>query len=140
MGSLNRVTLIGRLGADPELRYTPASAAVCNFSVATSESWKDKGSGEKKEKTEWHRIVVWRELAELCSKYLAKGREVCIEGKLQTRTYEKDGQKHYATEVVAEKVVFLGSGNGERQEQEAPRSRDGTQGQPAIPPDDDVPF
>ena len=109
MGSVNRVILIGNLGADPELRYTPNSKAVCNLRVATTETWKDKG-GDKQEKTEWHRVTVWGEQAENCQKYLAKGRQVYVEGRLQTRTYDKDGQKHYATDIVADRVVFLGGG------------------------------
>ncbi len=145
MGSLNRVTLIGRLGADPEIKATPSGAMVCNFSVATSESWKDKASGEKKEKTEWHRVQAWRELAEVCGKYLAKGREVCVEGKLQTRTYEKEGVKHYSTEVVADRVVFLGSGksDGAREEDHQPsqRGQRAPEGNPPPPgSDDDIPF
>ena len=109
MGSINKVILIGNLGADPELKYTPSSRALCNLRVATTEVFKDK-SGVKQERTEWHRVTVWGEQAENCSKYLAKGRSVYIEGKLQTRSYEKEGQKHYATDVVADRVVFLGGG------------------------------
>jgi single-strand DNA-binding protein len=111
MGSINKVILIGNLGADPELKYTPSSRALCNLRVATTEVFKDK-SGVKQEKTEWHRVTVWGDQAENCSKYLAKGRSVYIEGKLQTRTYDKEGQKHYATDVVADRVVFLGGGGG----------------------------
>jgi single-strand DNA-binding protein len=111
MGSINKVILIGNLGADPELKYTPSSRPLCNLRVATTEVYKDK-SGQRQEKTEWHRITVWGEQAENCSKYLSKGRSVYIEGKLQTRSYEKEGQKHYATDVVADRVVFLGSGGG----------------------------
>ena len=111
MGSVNKVILVGNLGADPELKYTQSSRAVANMSVATTETYKDK-SGQKQEKTEWHRITVWGDQAENCSKYLAKGRSVYIEGKLQTRSYEKDGQKHYSTEVVADRIVFLGGGQG----------------------------
>lgn len=104
--SVNKVILIGRLGKDPEVKYTNAGNPVCNFSLATSEKW---GSGnEKKEKTEWHRIVVWGKLADLCGQYLAKGREAYIEGKLQTREWEKDGAKQYTTEIVADVVQFLG--------------------------------
>jgi single-strand DNA-binding protein len=115
MGSVNRVFLIGRLGADPELKFTANSRAVCNFSLATSETWKDKQSNEKQERTEWHKIVCWGDQAEHCKKYLAKGREACVEGKLQTRSYEdKEGKKRYVTEIVAERVTFLGSSNGER--------------------------
>jgi single-strand DNA-binding protein len=109
MGSINKVILIGNLGADPELKYTPSSRALCNLRVATTEVFKDK-SGVKQERTEWHRVTVWGDQAENCSKYLAKGRSVYIEGKLQTRSYEKEGQKHYATDVVADRVVFLGGG------------------------------
>jgi single-strand DNA-binding protein len=111
MGSVNKVILIGNLGADPELKYTPTSRPLCNLRVATTEVYKDKG-GQRQEKTEWHRVTVWGDQAENCSKYLAKGRSVYIEGRLQTRSYDKDGQKHYATDVVADRVVFLGSGGG----------------------------
>lgn len=111
MGSVNKVILIGNLGADPELNYTPNNKAVCNLRIATTEVWKDK-AGAKQEHTEWHRITVWGELAENCSKYLSKGRSAYVEGRLQTRSYEKDGQKHYSTDVVADRVVFLGGGAG----------------------------
>ena len=106
-GSVNRVFLVGHLGADPELKYTPSGRPVANMRIATSESWKDQ-SGAKQERTEWHRIVVWGDQAEACGKYLAKGRLCAIEGKLQTRSYDKDGQKHYATDIVADRVTFLG--------------------------------
>ena len=111
MGSVNKVILIGNLGADPELKYTPSSRALCNLRIATTEVYKDKG-GQRQEKTEWHRVTVWGDQAENCSKYLSKGRSVYIEGRLQTRSYDKEGQKHYATDVVADRVVFLGSGGG----------------------------
>ena len=111
MGSANKVILIGNLCADPELKYTPSQRPLCNLRIATTEVFKDKG-GQRQEKTEWHRVTVWGDTAENCDKYLAKGRSVYIEGKLQTRSYDKDGQKHYATDVVADKVVFLGSGAG----------------------------
>ncbi len=111
MGSVNKVILVGNLGADPELKYTPSSRPLCNLRIATTEVFKDK-SGQRQEKTEWHRVTVWGDQAENCSKYLAKGRSVYIEGRLQTRSYDKDGQKHYATDVVADRVVFLGSGSG----------------------------
>ena len=109
MSGLNKVMLIGRLGNDPEIRYTPDGTAVANFSIATSEEWKDKNSGEKKERTEWHRIVAWRKLGELCGEYLSKGRQVYIEGRLQTRSWEKDGVTRYTTEIVASDVQFLGA-------------------------------
>lgn len=108
--SVNKVILIGRLGQNPEVRYTPSGAAVANFSIATSESWMDK-SGQKQERTEWHRIVVWGKTAENCNQYLSKGRQVYIEGRLQTRQWQdKEGQTKYTTEVQAQTVQFLGSG------------------------------
>src|SRR3989338_8666711 len=111
--SVNKVILIGRLGSNPEIRYTPSGAAVGNFNIATSENWNDK-TGQKQERTEWHRIVVWSKLAELCNQYLTKGRQVYIEGRLQTRQWDdKDGNKRYTTEVVANTVQFLGAGKGE---------------------------
>jgi single-strand DNA-binding protein len=106
--SVNKVILLGRLGQDPELKYTPGGAAVCNFSLATTESWSDK-SGQKQEKTEWHRVVVWGKLAELCNQYLAKGRQAFLEGRLQTRSWDdKDGNKRYTTEILASTVQFIG--------------------------------
>src|SRR5437763_5412556 len=111
MGSVNKVILIGNLGADPELKYTPSSRALCNLRIATTDVFKDKG-GQRQERTEWHRVTVWGDQAENCSKYLSKGRSVYVEGRLQTRSYDKDGQKHYATDIVADRVVFLGSGGG----------------------------
>jgi single-strand DNA-binding protein len=112
MGSVNKVILIGNLGADPELKYTPSQRPLCNLRIATTEVYKDK-SGQRQEKTEWHRVTVWGDQAENCNKYLSKGRSVYVEGRLQTRSYDKDGQKHYATDVVADRVVFLGGGGGE---------------------------
>ncbi|MBD66452.1 MAG: single-stranded DNA-binding protein [Halobacteriovoraceae bacterium] len=107
--SVNKVILLGRLGQDPELKYTPSGAAVCNFSLATSESWNDKNSGQKQERTEWHRVVVWGKLAELCNQYLSKGRQAFVEGRLQTRSWEdKSGQKRYTTEINATTVQFIG--------------------------------
>ena len=111
MSGLNKVMIIGRLGSDPEIRYTQDGAAVANFSIATSESWNDKSSGEKKESTEWHRIVAWQKLAEICGEYLKKGKEVYIEGRLKTRSWDKDGVKHYMTEIHASYMQMLG-GNG----------------------------
>jgi len=109
MSGLNKVMIIGRLGSDPEIRYTQDGAAVANFSIATSESWNDKSSGEKKESTEWHRIVAWKKLAETCGEYLKKGKEVYIEGRLKTRSWDKDGVKHYMTEIHASYMQMLGS-------------------------------
>jgi single-strand DNA-binding protein len=140
MGSVNKVILVGRLGADPELKSTQSGRSVCNLSVATSEQWKDKQTGQKQEKTEWHRVTVWGDQAENCGKFLAKGREVYIEGKLQTRSYEKDGQKHYATDIVADRVTFLGGGGDRDTASQAPRKDHDTGSQ--VPPDDgtEVPF
>lgn len=109
---MNRVTILGRLGKDPEAKHLPTGSMVCNFSIATSDRWKDK-DGNSQEKTEWHSIVAFGKLAEICSKYLEKGRQTLVEGKLQTRSWEDDsGKKHYRTDIVASNVVFLGqSGN-----------------------------
>ena len=140
MAGINKVILIGRLGRDPEVRYTPDGTAVANFSIATSTEWTDKGSGDKKEKTEWHRIVAWRRLGEICGEYLAKGRQVYIEGRLQTREWDdRDGNKRYTTEIVATDVQFLGS-----RESAGPREPYGGP-PPSEPPygdsnDDDIPF
>jgi len=106
---LNQMSLIGNLGGNPELRHTTNGTAVANFQVATSEKWMDKKSGEPKENTEWHRVVVWNGQAEACAKHLAKGRQVYIQGKLQTRKWEdKNKVTHYTTEIVAREVKFLG--------------------------------
>ncbi|MCA9381753.1 single-stranded DNA-binding protein [Candidatus Dojkabacteria bacterium] len=106
--NVNKVMLIGRLGQEPEAKYTPNGTAVSNFSIATSEKWKDKASGEWNEKTEWHRIVSWNKQAEFCNQYLKKGSLVYIEGKLVTRSWDdKEGQKRYMTEVVANTVQLL---------------------------------
>ncbi len=132
--SVNKVILVGRLGQNPEVRYTPSGAAVANFSVATNEAWTDK-SGQKQERTEWHKVVVWGKLAELCSQYLAKGRQCYLEGRLQTRQWQdKDGQTKYTTEIQAQTVQFLGStGAGASREGGAEFSQDqsfeGAQGQ-----------
>ncbi|HEX4453697.1 MAG TPA: single-stranded DNA-binding protein [Kofleriaceae bacterium] len=112
-GGVNKVILVGNLGADPDMRYTPSGQGVCELRVATSESWNDK-NGQRQERVEWHRIVVWGKRAEVCSKYLSKGRQVYVEGRIQTRTYDdKDGNKRYITEVIANDVQFLGGGNRE---------------------------
>ncbi len=108
MAGLNKVMLIGRLGRDPEIRYSQQGTAVVNFSIATSEQWTDKNTGDRQEKTEWHRIVVFGKQAEICEKYLSKGSQIYVEGRLQTRNYEKDGQTHYMTEIVVNNFQFLG--------------------------------
>jgi single-strand DNA-binding protein len=138
--SLNKVQLIGNLGKDPELKYTPSGVAVATFSIATSESWKDQ-DGNQQEKTEWHNIVAWRKLAEICGEYLKKGKKVYLEGKLQTRNYEKDGIKRYVTEIVADQLIMLDGGgagggrgsSGGAAAETAPMNAD-------VPKDDDLPF
>ena len=135
MGSLNKVMLIGNLGADPEIRYTPSGTAVANFTMATHENWtKD---GEKQERVDWHRIVAWRRLAEIAGEYLHKGSQVYIEGPSQTRSWEdKDGNKRWTTEVVVRSIQLLDR-NGEKSERPpAPEEAPGYEG----PDDDDIPF
>jgi single-strand DNA-binding protein len=109
---VNKVILVGNLGNDPEIKYMPSGDAVCNISVATAESWKDKQSGEKVDHTEWHRVVMFRRLAEIAGEYLRKGSQVYIEGKLKTRKWEKDGQTHYTTEIEAREMQMLGGRGG----------------------------
>jgi len=149
MAGVNKVILVGHLGADPELRYTPSGQGVCELRVATSESWNDK-NGQKQERTEWHRIVVWGKRAEICSKYLNKGRQVFVEGRLQTRSYDdKEGHKRYTTEIIANDVQFLGGGKGEGGARpggaatDAPPAHEdmgGFGGYNGGSPDDDIPF
>ncbi len=110
--AINKVILIGNLGQNPEIKHTPSGQSVCNLSIATNEAWTDK-NGQKQEKTEWHRVVVFGKLADLCAQYLQKGRQAYIEGKLQTRSWQdKDNQTRYTTEVVAQTVQFLGGNAG----------------------------
>ena len=112
--SVNKVILVGRLGRDPELKYTANGVPFCRFSMATDDSWNDKNSGERQERTEWHNIVVWDRLAEICNQYLTKGKLVYIEGALQTREWDdQDGNKRKTTEVRARDMVMLGGGSGE---------------------------
>jgi single-strand DNA-binding protein len=149
MSGLNKVMIIGRLGADPELKTLQGGAQVCKLSVATSENWTDK-QGQKQERTEWHRVIVWNKTAELASKYLAKGRQVYIEGKLQTRSWEdQQGQKRYATEIQGHSIQFLGSapdknGNqGQGQQQSgggAPAGFGDFGPEPAFDSSDEIPF
>ena len=105
---LNKVTLIGNLGADPDSRFMPTGGQVVTLSIATSRRWKDKQSGERKEQTEWHRVIMFNKLAEICAEYLHKGSQVYIEGRLQTRKWEKDGVDHYTTEIIADQMTMLG--------------------------------
>ncbi|MEJ2200505.1 MAG: single-stranded DNA-binding protein [Desulfuromonadaceae bacterium] len=153
--SVNKVILVGNLGKDPELRYTPSGAAVATFSLATSERFKDR-NGDMQEKTEWHNVVAWRQLAEICGKFLHKGKQVYIEGKIQTRSYDdRDGNRRYITEIVADQMQMLGSrgdeGGGQRggyapaentpQRQKAPSEPVYEENNdPPFNPDDDIPF
>jgi single-strand DNA-binding protein len=131
-GGVNKVILVGNLGADPDMRYTPSGQGVCELRLASSESWNDK-NGQRQERTEWHRIVVWGKRAEVCSKYLSKGRQVYVEGRIQTRTYDdKDGNKRYITEIIAADVQFLGGGGREG----AQGGRSGGRSDEAPPPSD----
>ncbi len=142
-GGVNKVILVGNLGADPDMRYTPSGAGVCELRLATNESWTDK-NGQKQERTEWHRVVVWGKRGEVCGKYLSKGRQVYVEGRLRTRSWEdKDGNKRYTTEIIANDVQFLGGREG------GPRRNDDDLPPVAEPdygggfgggPDDDIPF
>jgi len=145
--SVNRAFLIGNLGKDPEVRFTPGGQAVARFPVATSEVWNDR-EGQRQERTEWHNIVVWGKQAEACGQYLAKGRQVFIEGSIRTRQYDdKDGNRRYITEIIAQRVQFLGgAGRGaEARGGASDEARGGASDEaPAAPPapaeDDDIPF
>lgn len=112
MASINKVTLIGNLGQDPEVKYMPSGGAVTNLSIATTDSWKDKSSGEMRDKTEWHRVVFFNRLAEIAGEYLRKGSQVYIEGSLRTNSWEDNGVKKYSTEIVAREMKMLGSRAG----------------------------
>src|SRR5579859_5879951 len=146
---INKVILVATVGRDPEVKYMPSGGAVVNLSAATNESWKDKTTGEKKERTEWHKLTFYNRLAEIVGEYVRKGQQIYIEGRLRTRDYEKEGQKHYVTEIMVDEMQMLGgrgggapsSGGGDRMRDEAP-----TRSSPAAEPagsdfqDDDIPF
>jgi single-strand DNA-binding protein len=140
---INKVIIVGNLGADPETRYMPSGSAVTNLSVATSEQWKDKQSGEQKERTEWHKIAMFNRLAEIAAEYLRKGSQVYIEGKLRTRKWQdRDGNDRWTTEIIADEMQMLGGRGGGGS---APMSSgSGTSSAPPQPPadefDDDIPF
>jgi len=158
---INKVILVGNLGADPETRYTPSGTAITSIRVATSESWKDKTTGEQQERTEWHRIEFFGRLAEIAGEYLKKGRQVYVEGKLRTDEYEKDGVKRYSTKVIADEMQMLGGregggegggggsygGGGERRERGPARGPQSAPARSASAPapadsfdDDEIPF
>ena len=165
MASINKVILIGNLGRDPEVRYTPSGSAVCNLSLATTRNWKDKNSGDKVEETEWHRVVFYDRLAEIAGEYLKKGKSVYIEGRLKTRKWtDKEGVDKYTTEIIAQEMTMLGSregggGGGGDEMGSAPAPRSAPPGRSAAAPtaaatakpparsstgfddmDDDIPF
>jgi single-strand DNA-binding protein len=146
MGSVNKVILVGNLGRDAELRYTPGGAAVATLNMATTEVWNDKASGQRQEKTEWHRVVLWGKTAESLSEYLTKGKQIYVEGRLQTRQWDdKDGNKRYTTEIRGDRVVLLSGGGGApRAAASAPaaeREEAGPAGRETVElTDDDIPF
>jgi single-strand DNA-binding protein len=126
MSGINKVIIVGNLGNDPEMRYTPSGDAICNMSVATSESWTDKNTGQKQEKTEWHRIVIFRRKAEVAGEFLRKGSKVYLEGKLQTRKWQDQaGVEKYSTEIIADKIEFLDPRGAAQPQQEPQQQRDG---------------
>jgi single-strand DNA-binding protein len=156
---INKVILVGNVGQDPETRYMPNGGAVTNLSIATSETWKDKSNGEQQERTEWHRVVFYQRLAEIVAEYVKKGSKLYVEGRLQTRSWEQDGVKRYATEIIANEMQMLdgrggsggeGGGGSYQSSQPQQRSSGGGSGaprnqQPVPPPsmddfDDDIPF
>ena len=153
MAAINKAILIGNLGKDPEVRYTQDGKAVASFSIATTEKWKDKATGENREKTEWHRIKAFDRLGEICGEYLSKGKQVYIEGRIQTSSWEKDGITRYTTEIVANTMKMLGSKDSSpasRGNQVGAGAQDNAQqgggggfqgGPPPMdPPEDDIPF
>jgi len=139
MAGVNKVILVGRLGRDPEVRYTPSGVTMATFSIATSDEWKDKETGQKQERTEWHRIVAWRRLGEICGEYLRKGKQVYVEGKLQTRAWDdRDGNKRYTTEIIAQNLQMLDSGNRDMRSQ--PDDPGFPIEEPVTVSEDDIPF
>ena len=157
MASVNKVILVGNLGRDPEVRYAPSGAAICNVTIATSRNWKSKDSGERQEETEWHRVVFYDRLAEIAGEYLKKGRPVYVEGRLKTRKWtDKDGVEKYTTEIIAQEMQLLGSREGgampgddasSATPRAAPAARSAPPAKPAPKPatgfddmDDDIPF
>ncbi len=145
MSGVNKVIIVGRLGADPEVKNIGSGQTVARLSIATSENWVDK-EGQKQERTEWHKVVVWGRLAEICGKHLSKGRQVYLEGRLQTRSWEdQQGQKRYSTEIVANTVQFLGATGGERDNSKS-RGNDNEAGfqdfgpEPSFDTSEEIPF
>ncbi|WP_311749676.1 single-stranded DNA-binding protein [Proteus terrae] len=145
-GSVNKVILIGNLGRDPEIRYLPSGGAVANLAVATSENWRDKKTGESREKTEWHRVVIFGKLAEIAGGYLCKGSQIYIEGQLQTKEWDDNGIKRYTTEIIVNvggKMQMLGGASKSAGSQPAQQNQPPAQAQSNQPPmdfEDDIPF
>tara|TARA_Y100001949_G_scaffold176118_1_gene187987 strand:- start:1190 stop:1630 length:441 start_codon:yes stop_codon:yes gene_type:complete len=141
---INKVILVGNLGQDPEIKYTAGGAAVTTLSIATSDSWKDKDSGMDQERTEWHRVVLWRRLAEIAGEYLKKGSKVYIEGQLQTRKWEQEGQTRYTTEIIARDMQFLDSRGSAKPSNQEESGLSSNQSTPDVVDssieDDDIPF
>jgi single-strand DNA-binding protein len=140
MGSVNKVFLVGNLGRDAEQRHTTAGRAVSNFTLATTDTWTDKASGQRQERTEWHRVVVWGRQAESLQPYLTKGKQICVEGRLQTREWnDRDGNKRYTTEVQADRITLLGGRGGSGGDRQDTAAAGGESG-PADLTEDDIPF
>lgn len=143
---VNKVIILGNLGQDPDVKFTPSGSAVVNLTLATSESWKDKNTGEKQDRTEWHRCVGWGKTAEIIGEYVKKGDQLFVEGKLQTKKYQKNGVDHYSTEIVIDKFQFIGGnrnqGGQNQQQQQQPQTQQQQQQQTPPPSDfdDDLPF
>ena len=148
MASLNKVMIIGNLGRDPEVRYTPDGAAIANLSLATTSQWKDKNTGEKKEETEWHKVVMYGRLAEIAGEYCKKGKQIYIDGRLKTRKWkDKDGVEKYTTEIVADQMQLLGgrddgqSAAPQAQAQARPQQQRAAKPQASVKiEDDDIPW
>ncbi|WP_421722592.1 single-stranded DNA-binding protein [Alloalcanivorax xenomutans] len=142
---VNKVILIGRLGADPETRFMPSGGAVTNFTLATSEQWKDKQTGQPQERTEWHKCVAFNKLGDICGEYLKKGAHVYVEGSLRTRKWQaQDGQDRFTTEIILNDMQMLGSRDGQPRQQANDEPQQNQGGQPQYPPSDDfsddIPF
>lgn len=142
MSGVNKVILVGNCGQDPDTRYTAEGKAVTNITIATSESWKDKNTGERQERTEWHKVVFFNRLAEIAGEYLKKGKKVYIEGQLRTRSWERDGIKRHTTEIIAKEMQLLGSLDTNSSDKEGITQAQGAvnQDKEATKFDDDIPF
>lgn len=148
MASINKVILVGNLGRDPEVKYTPSGDAVCNLSIATTDNWRDKATGEKKENVEWHRVSFFGKTAEVCGQYLKKGSQIYVEGSIRTRKYtDKDGQEKYSTEIRGDSMQMLGGKQDGQQQERGASDNSPRRQEPASKPKpsfddlgDDIPF